>query len=1153
MSDSLQDTGEKKSEIALREEEILDFWSNHKVFEKSLKKPAKKGDFVFYDGPPFATGLPHYGHLLAGTIKDVIPRYKTMQGYFVPRQWGWDCHGLPLENQIEKELGLKSKRDIEKLGIDVFNSAARSAVLRYAEEWKKIVPRFGRWVDMENDYRTMDATYTESVWWAFGELYNKGLVYEGFKVMQLCPRCGTTLSNFEVAQGYKDTVDLSVIVKLPLIGKENTFLLAWTTTPWTLPGNMAIAINKDVKYVKVLVGGERYIVAQERLDFLRTNVVVEEEFFGSELVGLTYSPPFSYFKNIKFENKENAWKVYHAPFVSMDDGTGIVHIAPAFGSDDLSLAQQHKIPVVHHVNKDGFFVPLIEVFAGMSAKPKDDPQSTDVAVIKYLAAEKLLFRKEKITHSYPHCWRCDTPLLNYAASSWFVQVSKKKNELVSENRRVKWIPESVGDKRFGNWLENARDWAVSRSRYWGAPIPVWRNEKTKRQVVIASIKDLRAYAKKSGNAYYVMRHGESEKNVKDIISYRVDDGYHLTEKGKADATRSAEGLRGAHITRVIASPLVRTQETARVVCEVLGLPQSVIKIDERLRDYENGPAFEGKSEASWWERYPDPCELYTIGPEGGESIREFQERIGEALYDIEHTYTNEVVLVVTHGWPAAMLTALTQGADKEKTCKILAEYRPNGGIKPAEVQKLDFVPLPHNRDYELDLHRPFIDRYQLIDKDGERLERVKDVFDCWFESGSMAFAQKHYPFENLESFNPRGGFLRRKVGYPANFIAEGLDQTRGWFYSLLVLGTLLFGRSPFQNVIVNGIVLAADGQKMSKKLKNYPDPMEVVNLYGADAVRVYMMASPIVRGEDLNFSERGVAEVASKLVNRFLNVYSFYELYKDQYDHDSFKSKSPLDEWINGRLAEVTFEITSALDAYELDRATKPLFEFLDDVSTWYLRRSRERLKKGGLDGAQAFYTLKEVILVFSKLLAPFAPFVSEYVYQKMRITSDPISVHLLDWPNSKKLDSREILIQMEEVRALVTQALDLRQKAGIKVRQPLSELRVKSTELRDKQDLLQIIADEVNVKKVIVDPTLTDTVLLDTTMTDELKEEGELRDLIREIQDLRKQAGLIPKDQAVLTVSSERLAFVEKHMEHIRRAAQIVRVQEGTLNVSKA
>lgn len=1134
--------GDTKSEPAKREEEILAFWQKNEIFEKTLSREAPKGEFVFYDGPPFATGLPHYGHILAGTIKDAIPRYKTMQGYHVPRRWGWDCHGLPLENQIEKELGLATKRDIETLGVATFNEAARKAVLRYSDDWKAIIPRFGRWVDMENDYRTMDATYTESVWWAFNDLHKKGLVYEGFKAMHLCPRCGTTLSNFEVAQGYKDITDISVTVKLELVDEPGTFLLAWTTTPWTLPGNMAAAVNAEFTYVKISAGNEKYILAKERLEVIKVDYKIEKEFLGSELVGKSYKPPFSYFADHNIKGKEKAWKVYHAPYVTMDSGTGLVHLAPAFGAEDLELAQKEGIPIVHHVDKDGFFVDAVLDFKGLQAKPKDDPQSTDVAVIKYLAGKGLLFAKEKIIHSYPHCWRCDTPLLNYASSSWFVEVTKFKDKLVAENKKINWVPKEVGDKRFGNWLLNARDWAISRARYWGAPIPVWRNHKTKENIFIGSLDELKSHTKKSGNRYFAMRHGESEKNVKKIISYKPDDGISLTEYGKAEAKKSAQNL-GTHIDIIIHSELLRATQTAEIAREVLGLDVSAMSTDSRLNEYNHG-VFNGRLDREWAEYFKDIAPLFEKGPEEGESINDMRRRVGALLYECEHKYAGKNILFVSHGWPVAALTAVSKGSTAKEAVSILADH---AMLAPAEIVSLPFTPIPHNENYELDYHRPYIDEVVLIDSDGTRLERVHDVFDCWFESGSMSYAQNHYPFENLSTFNPKPGWLKKSRGYPADFIAEGLDQTRGWFYSLLVLGVGLFGKATYKNVIVNGIVLAEDGQKMSKRLKNYPDPLTVLEKYGADAIRYYLLASPLMKAEDLNFSEKGVGEVASKLIGRFLNVVSFYELYKDL-EHGVSPSSHPLDRWIFSRLNQVIGEVERGMESYELDKATRPLTLFVDDLSTWYLRRSRDRFKEEGADARDALQTLRSVIEIFAKISAPFMPFVAESAYQRVKIKDMPESVHLCEWPRTGSTDA-PLQEAMVEVRRIASRGLEARQKVDIKVRQPLAKITVNSELLAGRVELLQLIKDELNVKEVVIDGALSkDEVILDTDISDELKEEGNVREVIRFIQELRKEAGLTPKETATLVfVQSDDIEkFLEKHWHTLSTATRLSSRESG-------
>ncbi|XKT74574.1 MAG: class I tRNA ligase family protein [Patescibacteria group bacterium UBA2163] len=1136
---------QKKSETAKREEEMLAFWNEQNIFEQTLTQTEGGKEFVFYDGPPFATGLPHYGHLLAGTIKDAIPRYKTMRGYHVRRRWGWDTHGLPLENQIEKELGLKNKKDIEELGIETFNEAARSAVLRYADEWKKVVPRFGRWVDMENDYRTMDWTYTESIWWIFAQLRSKGLVYEGFKSMHLCPRCGTTLSNFEVAQGYKDIKDFSVTVKLELVDEPGSYVLAWTTTPWTLPGNMAAAVNNEITYAAVKTDEGIFYVAKERVEDFFEDATIEREVAGSFLVGKKYIPPFNYYTDNALEHKEHAWQIYHADYVTVEDGTGIVHLAPAFGADDLALAQEKNIPIVHHVDKEGVFVSAVSDFAGMQVKPRDDHQATDIEIIKHLAHAGILFKKEKITHSYPHCWRCDTPLLNYATTSWFVETKKIKDALVSENKKINWVPPEVGEKRFGNWLENVRDWSISRARYWGAPIPVWKNTAGDMKVV-GSLDDLKKHTKRSGNTYMVMRHGESEKNVSpSIVTDAFDAPYPLTSKGEEDVRRAAqEKLNGVDL--IIASPVLRARQTAELVAKELGLSKEQVVFDERVRELEHGVA-EGTPYKEFAAKYPISLDRFEHAPEGGENWNDVRRRMGEVLYELEGKYENKKILIISHGDPLALLAAVTQGLDKKETVAHWEACYPVKG----EPKEIDFVPLPHNRDYELDFHRPYIDEVQLVDETGESLERVSDVFDCWFESGSMPLAQQHYPFENTDTFEPKTGWFKKTKGYPADFIAEGLDQTRGWFYSLLVLGTGLFGRAPYKNVIVNGTVLAEDGQKMSKKLKNYPDPMEIVDQYGADAVRYYLLSSPAVRAEDFSFTEKSVAEVASKLIGRFTNVLSLYELYREKSMHDAVPhTQHVLDQWIVARLAETETEVRHNMDRYELDRASRPLMSFIDDLSTWYARRSRDRFKEESEDCAAALSTVRFVLRETAKLLAPFTPFIAEYVFQQLRSDADKESVHLTDWPRYS-VSEQGVLQKMALVRRHVSDALELRATVGIRVRQPLASVTLRDTTLQGDEAFLELIRDEVNVKAVHFDAAQEEEVVLDTALTPELEEEGAVRELVREVQSLRKKADLEPKDKAVLVVPHDQEDFATKHWDELQSAAGLLRFEVGdTLGV---
>ena len=860
------------------EKEILKFWKENKIFEKSLGKKSPKGDFIFYDGPPFATGLPHYGHILASIIKDVIPRHKTMNGYRVKRRWGWDCHGLPVEYEIEKELGFKTKKEIENYGVEKFNKAAKDSVLRYADEWKKIITRVGRWVDMENDYKTMDWEYTESVWWVFKKLYDKGLIYDGYKSMHLCPRCETTLSNLEVGMNYKDIADISVTVKFKIEGELNTYILAWTTTPWTLPGNAALAVNQSIKYQTVSIKGDdnEYIVVKDRVRdvFKDKEYEVKKEIDGKDLIGKKYKPLFDYYsKDKKLKNCENGWKIYGADFVATNEGTGVIHIAPAFGEDDYNLAQKHDLPFIQHVSIDGKFRQEVKDFAGLPVKPKGDfpadseqsHQKTDIEIIKWLAANNKLFSKQKISHSYPYCWRCDTPLINYSASSWFVKVASIKNKLVGINKKINWIPEYIKEGRFGNWLREAKDWAISRSRFWGAPLPIWKCENCNGIKVVGSIEDIKRSVKKSGNKYFVMRHGEAQSNIENIASCDIKNGHHLTEKGKKQTFLAARKLtlsllKGEKIDLIFASDFLRTKETAEIMAEKLGISGDNLIFDERIREVDVG-IFDGRSAGEYHKYFSSLEEKFHKNPPEGENLIELKNRVAEFLYEIDAEYFGKNILIISHEYADWLMFAAASGANVKKSVEM--KIGKSDFIETGEIMKLDFVQFPHNENYEIDLHRPYIDEIEFDCECGGKMKRILEVFDCWFESGSMPYGQAHYPFS--------GG----KLPFPAEFIAEGLDQTRGWFYTMLVLSAALFGKPAYQNVIVNGIILAEDGQKMSKRLKNYPDPMEIIEKYGADALRLYLLSSPAMRAENLRFSEKGVDEVYKKVILRLWNVYKF--------------------------------------------------------------------------------------------------------------------------------------------------------------------------------------------------------------------------------------------------------------------------------------
>jgi len=1147
----------QKSNWAKREEEILSFWDEHDIFEKSLVKNEGKKHFVFYDGPPFATGLPHYGHLLASVIKDVVPRYRTMKGNYVRRVWGWDCHGLPIETLIEKDLKLEHKKDIENYGIDKFNKAAKDSVFTYDKEWKKIIPRIGRWVNMEEGYKTMDSNYTESIWWSFKELYSKGLVFKDYKSMHICPRCETTLSTTEVADGYKDITDISVTAKFELVDEPGTYVLAWTTTPWTLPGNVALAVGEDIEYVKVEVSEKLsvddmgndgsystteitpqfYYLAKERIknvfDERIYDIEIIEEIKSSDLVGKSYKPVFDYYsKNEQLENHKNGWKIYAGDFVTTESGTGVVHIAPAFGEDDMKLGKKYNLPFVQHVTFDGKFKEEVKDFVGLSVKPKDNHQATDIEIIKYLAHKGLLFSKLKIIHSYPHCWRCDTPLLNYATSSWFIKVTELKDKLIKLNKDVNWVPETIGSGRFGNWLENARDWSISRTRFWGAPLPVWECVKCEDRVVAGSLQDIKDKSEKRNN-FFVMRHGEAENNTGNIVSSKKGGGHHLTEKGKEQTLSSVKELKKKNIDIIISSPFLRTKETAQLVAQEIDINENAIIFDERIKETNTGD-FDGKNVKEYHNFFSSYEEMFTKTPQNGENLLDLKRRVMDFISDVNIKYSGKNILIVTHEYPSWFLFTGSKGLNIKQTIDT-KEERGEDFLKNAEVEELDFVPFPHNEDWELDLHRPYIDEIVFACTCGEEMKRIPDVFDCWVESGGVPFAQFHYPFENKKEF---------ENNFPADFIAEGLDQTRGWFYTMLVISAGLFNKAPYKNVVVNGLIIAEDGKKMSKRLKNYPEPTLVVNKYSADALRYYMLSSPVVHGEELRFTESGVDEIQKKVIGRLLNVVSFYKLYENRNIPGSSESKNVLDKWIIARLNETTREIENAIDKYELDRAVRPVGIFVDDLSTWYLRRSRGRFKdKNKEDKEDALTTTRFILTEFAKVLAPLLPFMAENIYREVGGSKE--SVHLEEWSNLSFFDKfknkkQDILKEMEEVRSIVSLGLEARASTGIKVRQPLRMLKVKNSKLENA--LTQLIMDEVNVKEVVFDTTIKDKVELDVEITPGLKKEGQFRDLVRHVQDLRKKEKFTPSDLAILhfETSNKGKALVEEFMDELKKATPL-------------
>lgn len=1148
--------------IADKENEVLAFWEENKIFEKSVATPASekpRGNFSFYDGPPFATGLPHYGHILAGTIKDAIPRYQTMKGNTVRRVWGWDCHGLPIENLIEKKLGLASKKDIEAFGIDTFNKDAYESVLQYEEEWKKIVPRLGRWIDMDRPYKTMDATYTESIWWAWKQLMEKKLAYEGNKMMHICPRCETTLAQSEVGMEYHDVTDLSVTAKFELMDEPGTYVLAWTTTPWTLPGNTALAVNKDIVYVKVKTlkklplvvnaidvnnqnyAGDNtpqfYILAKSKFEEYKTFAEkdfalfeIVEEFTGDKLVGKTYKPVFSYFKNTDIENKENIFTIWHAGFITDDAGTGIAHEAPAFGAEDMELAKQHNIPVIKHIKMDGTFIDAVTDFAGMKVKQKDDTQSADIEIIKWLAHNGKLFEKHKIIHSYPLCWRCKTPLLNYATSSWFVDVPKIKNKLISENQSIGWTPSHTRDGRFGKWLEGAREWAVSRSRYWGAPLPVWKNTDGSEVTVIGSLRELAEHStKQAKNTYYVMRHGEAHSNEKSVLETKGDPHNHLTEKGKQQVIDSLSFIKTLGVDVIVASPFLRAQETAHIVSSMLGLP---VVIEEKIREYDMGD-FDGKPASEYLEHFGHTYLEYDTRPQNGETHREMMHRSMKALMELEETYEGKTILLVTHGGPARMMFAGGELLTEEEVLQDEKEVITALYLGNAEVRKLDLKIVPRDETGAVNLHRPYIDEVILTDSKGGEMKRIGDVFDCWFESGSMPFASLHYPFENKHLFDKN---------YPAQFIAEGMDQTRGWFYSLINLGVGLFDKAPYQHVIVNGLVLASSGVKLSKSEKNYTDPMELVEKYGADAMRYALLSSPVVKGENLQFDDDSISDVYKKCISRLENVVTLYEMNEPELVTPSSSSDNVLDAWMLARTDELIKDSTEGYDNYLLDDATRGIGDIIDDISVWYTRRSRERLKgdEGKEEQIKVYETLSYVLLTLAKVMAPVMPFIAERVYKQVGGTKE--SVHLESWPESNHVDYA-LIKEMKDVRSAVSLGLMKRTESKINVKQPLLSVTFKKP-LREMY--FSLIKDELNVKNVFVNETQEGEVVLDTTITEELQKEGDERILQRAMQELRKEKGLTIDDLASVQFSGT------LSEDAVLRLKKTVRVSDLFLNSEK-
>ncbi|PKL05995.1 MAG: isoleucine--tRNA ligase, partial [Spirochaetae bacterium HGW-Spirochaetae-9] len=931
------------------EEEIVRFWEESHTFQKSVSQRVGSPEYVFYDGPPFATGLPHFGHFVPGTIKDIIPRYKTMKGFHVDRRFGWDCHGLPVENLIEK------------FGIATFNEACRAAVLRYVKEWRSIITRLGRWVDFDNDYKTMEPDYMESIWWIMKRLWDKGLIYEGHYILPYCPRCSTVLSTHELSLGgYKDVHDPAITIRFKVteapealagLADGSTYLVAWTTTPWTLPSNLALALGPDIDYVCVVDGAERYILAESRLgsyykDTKTLTIAWKKK--GSELVDIRYEPLFPYFANL---HEQGAFITVLGNYVTTEDGTGIVHTAPGFGEDDYQVLKGRGIPVVCPVDAECRFTEEVTDYKGLFVK------DADKAILERLKAEGKLIKREQILHAYPHCWRCSSPLIYRAVGSWFVKIDPIKPIMVARNKEVTWVPAHIRDGRFGKWLEGARDWAISRNRYWGNPLPIWKCETCEKTVCIGSRADL-------------------------------------------------------------------------------------------------------------------------------------EERSGVKLHD---------------------------------------------------------------------LHKHFVDEVTFPCECGGTMRRIPEVLDCWFESGAMPYAQVHYPFENKEGFEQR---------FPADFINEGLDQTRGWFYSLTVLAAALFDSQAYDACICSGLVLAEDGKKMSKSLRNYTDPMEVVNKFGADALRLFLMNSAVTRAEDLRYSDEGVRDVLKSIIIPLWNAYGFFVTYANidrmtAGEPDASAITNVLDRWILSVCERMVERVTAGLEAYELQPAIEPILDFIDSLNNWYIRRSRRRFWKSENDGdkAQAYDTLNRVLKRLVLVTAPFMPFITESIYQNLKSPTDPESIHLCSWPEyDERFRNIDLERDMDSVRHAVSMGHALRVVNDLKTRQPLASVQLvtKVTEERAVLAAMEdILREELNVKSVIFRQNEEDLVEYSAkanfrVLGKELGKDMKVAAAAIEKLTPAQIAGLLAGQPVEIAISGRTFALSQESVEVRRNEKAGLKVlNEGTLTVA--
>ncbi|MDE0243634.1 MAG: class I tRNA ligase family protein [Candidatus Kaiserbacteria bacterium] len=1094
----------RRSSVAEQEKKVLTFWQENDIFEKSERRERgfwnkvrntfrRKKPFIFYDGPPFATGLPHYGSILQSVVKDALLRYKTMRGYTVRRRWGWDCHGLPVEVEVEQAVGLKTKRDVEEHGIREFNEKARETVFRHAKEWEQFIQRIGRWVDMSRGYRTMDVAYTESVWAAFRGLHRKGLASAGRKILHLCPRCSTTISNAEVAENYTTLTDTEVYVLFPSTEDEGLSFVAWTTTPWTLFGNVALGVHKDLDYVVAEKEGKRYVLHERALGILGDATIVAKK-KGSEFIGHRYRPPLPSL-HVSDDEQQRVHRIYHAPYVEDSTGTAVVHLAPAYGEEDMELAKRERLPIRHHVTIDGVFTDDLKEFAGLRPKESGNPKDVDEKICNELDRRGVLLHRGTVEHSYPICWRCDTPLLNYATDSWFVHAERLRDQMVAENRTVRWVPGHLRDGRFGNWLASAKEWSVSRTRFWGAPLPVWTVKKTGETFVVGSIEEMLDRMRPK-NSYLFVRHGESKHNRRKLFHCQPGDSDGLTERGKRQATAAGKKIRDRSPTVIFCSPLPRAKQTAERIAKETGAKviEDPLLTELQVPSLNNRPIRE-----LLWEIKRGALYKHIDTPVAdGESYRDIYRRIQTFLETVDAQYEGETIVVVTHRMVINLAKAM-EPLVSEMTSRIASV-----SILPTPYCSITSVPykgVHWDEHGDIDLHRPYIDDIVLFDDNGNPAYHNKEVFDCWFESGAMPYGSHHYPFARGSSFDPERG-----NGFPADFICEGLDQTRGWFYSLMAIAVGLFDRAPYRNVVTTGLIRASDGRKMSKRLKNYTDPLQLIDQYGADSLRHYLLASPVVRGQDIDFQEEQVHDVYKKIYTRLGNCFSFYESYA-HLPHRRGRNTALLDTYIRSRLAMVQKSMTDGFEGYRMDLAAGPIAAFVDDLSTWYIRRSRDRIRSDSADGARARETLRFVLTETAKCIAPIAPFFAEHLFSRLKKYHSPVipfpeSVHLCSWSRSMPV-RQDVVEAVDSIRHIVSLAHEVRSRAGIPVRQPLRSVTIKEAVSDEGK---HIIAEEVNVKEVIVTPAADEVVVLDTVLDDSLRTEGFVRSYIRNIQGVRKK-----------------------------------------------